>query len=129
MTRSNLDLRPERPNHVPVRRPDRRRQDRTRTGIARVVCRSTTADFADAVIVMTSNLGVREAQSKAVDFGEVNAATRSRTLAQDALKKAVPPALLNRIDAIAQFEPLTPDAITEIAEIEVVAAHGTFSEY
>ncbi|MFC0316516.1 AAA family ATPase [Gordonia phosphorivorans] len=84
--------------------------------------RGTTADFADAVIVMTSNLGVREAQSKAVGFGNVNTASRSRSLAQDALEKAMPPELLNRIDEIAQFEPLTPEAIAQIAEVEVAAA-------
>jgi MoxR-like ATPase len=84
--------------------------------------RGVTADFRDAVVVMTSNIGVRESNSKPIGFGVSAGAERSRALALDALKDTMPPELLNRIDEVAQFEALSPESITEIARVEVDGA-------
>ncbi|GED95962.1 AAA family ATPase [Gordonia crocea] len=81
--------------------------------------RGVTADFRDAVVVMTSNIGVREANSKPLGFGAAAGVERSRELALGALKDTMPPELLNRIDEVAQFEELSLAAITEIARDEV----------
>ncbi|WP_290705950.1 AAA family ATPase [Gordonia sp. UBA5067] len=84
--------------------------------------RGVTADFRDAVIVMTSNIGVQEANSRPLGFGTASSPERSRELALAALKGTMPPELLNRIDEVAQFAALSPQAIAEIARAEVDSA-------
>jgi len=80
--------------------------------------RGVTADFSDAVVVMTSNLGVQESQSKAVGFaGDGDQRSRDRLLA--VIKERMPPELLNRLDEIIVFNALSMEAITSIARSEM----------
>ncbi|HEX2879811.1 MAG TPA: ATP-dependent Clp protease ATP-binding subunit [Polyangiaceae bacterium] len=82
--------------------------------------RGRTVDFTNTVIVMTSNLGSGEAQSKAerrVGFGSVGP-SRDRGLEQRivaAARGALAPELYNRIDETLVFMPLTRDNVTQIA--------------
>jgi hypothetical protein len=87
--------------------------------------RGQTASFADAIIVMTSNLGAREASASPVGFGDRTEAGSIRQLA--VLKEQLAPELINRIDEIILFDPLPLDAIQEIAVAELAAAVARIS--
>jgi ATP-dependent Clp protease ATP-binding subunit ClpA len=80
--------------------------------------RGATADFSETVIVMTSNLGVQEAASRTIGFGEaVGQVDEARLLA--AIKERMAPELLNRVDQVIVFKPLGLPAIEEIARSEL----------
>ncbi|MDR2379227.1 MAG: AAA family ATPase [Bifidobacteriaceae bacterium] len=88
--------------------------------------RGVTADFAETVIVMTSNLGVEEAKSRAIGFGEsVGQVDDTRLLA--AVKERLAPELLNRVDHIVVFRTLDIEAIEEIARSELAALMARLS--
>jgi ATP-dependent Clp protease ATP-binding subunit ClpC len=80
-------------------------------------------DFKNTLIIMTSNIGVRQLK----DFGEgVGFATQSRNQNSDefgkaviekALKRTFSPEFLNRIDDVIIFNTLTKDHIFEIIDI------------
>ena len=80
-------------------------------------------DFKNTLIIMTSNIGVRQLK----DFGEgVGFATASRVQNQDeankaviekALKRTFSPEFLNRIDDVIIFNSLTKEHIFEIIDI------------
>jgi len=80
-------------------------------------------DFKNTLIIMTSNIGVRQLK----DFGEgVGFATAARTQNQDeankqviekALKKTFSPEFLNRIDDVVIFNSLTKEHIFKIIDI------------
>jgi ATP-dependent Clp protease ATP-binding subunit ClpC len=80
-------------------------------------------DFKNTLIIMTSNIGVRQLK----DFGAgVGFATQSRTQNQDEMNKAViekalkrtfSPEFLNRIDDVIIFNSLTKEHIFEIIDI------------
>ena len=80
-------------------------------------------DFKNTLIIMTSNIGVRQLK----DFGEgVGFATASRVLNADennkaviekALKRTFSPEFLNRIDDVVIFNSLTKENIFEIIDI------------
>ena len=82
------------------------------------------ADFSRSVIVMTSNLGSESFRRKRpIGFrsdDEVADLQSERT--QDAVKEAMPPELVNRLDAVIVFDALTPAAIREIASREIAVA-------
>lgn len=84
--------------------------------------RGLTADFANTVIVMTSNLGAAAAASPALGFGSPSASvTLGRQKIMSAVKEAMAPELINRIDEFVVFDPLSVDAIEQIAESELSA--------
>ncbi len=80
-------------------------------------------DFKNTLIIMTSNIGVRQLK----DFGQgvgfatnarVEAAeTHSKSVIQNALKKTFSPEFLNRIDDIVIFNSLTQEDIFKIIDI------------
>ena len=79
-------------------------------------------DFRNTVIIMTSNLGTEEFQRPA--FGFVPSSKPSRTekerqksAVEKALRQAFRPELLNRIDEIIVFDPLTEDDLKQIVEL------------
>lgn len=82
------------------------------------------ADFSRAVIVMTSNLGSENFRRRnPIGFHTADSAVAeasARTL--DAVKEAMPPELVNRLDAIVMFEPLSREVIREIAGREIASA-------
>jgi len=73
------------------------------------------ADFTHAVVVMTSNLGARNAPP--IGFGEDAAAVVADMRA--AIEAFFPPELFNRIDRIVGFWPLSPETARRIADKEL----------
>lgn len=82
------------------------------------------ADFSQAVIVMTSNLGSENFRRRhRIGFHTDDIATADLAdLTLDAVKQAMPPEFINRLDAVVVFNPLTPNVIREIAGREIEAA-------
>jgi ATP-dependent Clp protease ATP-binding subunit ClpA len=84
--------------------------------------RGLTADFANTVIVMTSNIGAAAAAGPGLGFGSSSgSADLGRQKIMSAVKEAMAPELINRIDEFVIFDPLTVDAIEQIAEHELAA--------
>ncbi len=82
-------------------------------------------DFKNTVIIMTSNIGVRQLQDfgTGVGFGTAskkdNKEEDSTKVIQTALKKAFSPEFLNRIDDMIVFNSLTRENIHSIIDIEL----------
>jgi len=82
-----------------------------------------TVSFKDAVVVMTSNIGVREVDAigKTIGFGDVSKITddkRNRAV-ELALKDKFKPEFLNRIDSIVYFKSLEKEHYMRIIDIEL----------
>ncbi len=81
------------------------------------------ASFKDAVIIMTSNIGVKEVEDikKTIGFGDVATITDEKKDAAltQALKKKFKPEFLNRIDAIINFKNLSKNNYMRIIDIEL----------
>ena len=82
-----------------------------------------TVSFKDAVIIMTSNVGVKEVSSvgKTIGFGDVAVITedKKKGALKSALKSKFKPEFLNRLDAIVYFKDLTKDDYKKIIELEL----------
>jgi ATP-dependent Clp protease ATP-binding subunit ClpA len=78
------------------------------------------ADFSNAVVIMTSNLGAESFQRGLVGFGQA-AATREAASRHftNAVRAALRPEMFNRIDRIVPFAPLDEATVLEIAEREI----------
>jgi ATP-dependent Clp protease ATP-binding subunit ClpC len=82
-------------------------------------------DFKNAIVIMTSNIGSRQLK----DFGQgvgfsttskqSQSAEFSRSVIENALKKAFAPEFLNRIDDVVIFDALDRDDIHKIIDIEL----------
>tara|TARA_R110001592_G_scaffold237306_13_gene496438 strand:+ start:8807 stop:11383 length:2577 start_codon:yes stop_codon:yes gene_type:complete len=91
-------------------------------------------DFSNTIIIMTSNIGVRQIS----DFGSgVGFSTSARKAAkeedakgviQNALKKTFAPEFLNRIDDVVLFNHLSQEDIFKIIEIELKDVKGRIEE-
>ena len=91
--------------------------------------RGVTADFREVVIVMTTNLGA-EVFSSTGTIGFVESASSARTDASsvlEVLRRTMRPELLNRIDEILVFSPLSPQAVSAIAQMRVHEAMATLA--
>lgn len=82
-----------------------------------------TATFKDAVIIMTSNVGVKtiKAVEDTIGFGDVSVLTedkRKKAFAE-ALKKKFKPEFLNRLDEIVYFMPLKKKDYLKIVDLEL----------
>jgi len=79
--------------------------------------------FKDAIIIMTSNLGVSEVKQveKTIGFGDVSKVTdeKQTKAVGDALKKKFKPEFLNRITATINFGSLTKKNYLEIIKLEL----------
>jgi len=77
--------------------------------------------FRETMIIMTSNIGVKEVASigKTVGFGDVGDASQDRTVKarEEALKKKFKPEFLNRIDDVVHFKKLERDDYMHILDI------------
>jgi ATP-dependent Clp protease ATP-binding subunit ClpC len=81
--------------------------------------RGGTVDARHAIWIMTSNIGTPEASRGSVGFRGDSAASSNTGTFQAALKRFFRPELLNRIDEVIVFNPLTPEALTEILELNL----------
>ena len=79
-------------------------------------------DFRNTAIIMTSNIGAREAQQGgALGFGSISDAEarnwdRLKTVIMDEAQRAFRPEFLNRIDEMAVFRPLSRESLMRIVE-------------
>ncbi len=90
-------------------------------------------DFKNTIIIMTSNIGVRQLK----DFGQgVGFATQarkdaadehSRSIIQNALKRTFSPEFLNRIDDVVIFNSLSKENIFKIIDITLKELHQRLS--
>ena len=82
-----------------------------------------TVSFKDSIIVMTSNVGVREIDgiNNTVGFGDVAKVTDDKKdkAIENALKKRFKPEFLNRIDEMVFFKNLTKKDYMSIIDIEL----------
>ena len=91
-------------------------------------------DFKNTIIIMTSNVGVRNLQDFGTGIGFVTAASieKQKELAADVLKKAISkqfaPEFINRLDDIVIFEQLAKDDIGKIVEIELADLYKRVEE-
>ena len=80
-----------------------------------------TVDFRNTLVIMTSNLGTADAGRQMMGFradGDSRRETeRMRASIEEALKRTFRPELLNRIDEIVIFDPLTKVQILEIVDL------------
>ena len=78
-----------------------------------------TVDFKNTVIIMTSNLGTEEFQHQAIGFSHRDEANeeRMRKAVESALKQTFRPELLNRIDDVIIFHPLSEENLKGIVDL------------
>src|SRR5690606_33971980 len=82
-------------------------------------------DFRNTIIIMTSNIGARQLKDfgQGVGFGTAARISQSdensRSIIENALKKAFAPEFLNRIDDVIVFNALEKEHIDLIIEIEL----------
>ena len=83
-------------------------------------------DFKNTIIIMTSNIGVRQLRDfgTGVGFSTNNAEAeldkdKARGVLQKALNKAFAPEFLNRVDDIIMFDNLDKEAIFKIIDVEL----------
>ncbi len=83
------------------------------------------ADFRNAVVIMTSNLGVESYKESAFGFGDIDAADWRAHFERE-VQRFVRPELLGRIDRIVPFRPLPLDVVRKIAirETELLKRRG-----
>lgn len=69
------------------------------------------ADFRNAVIIMTSNVGARDIERTSIGFESGSVGDEG-----EALKKTFTPEFRNRLDAIVRFAPLSRDSVSRVVE-------------
>ena len=78
------------------------------------------ADFKNAIIIMTSNMGSHIIQEKFENNDDLHSATEaSRVEVLSLLKKTIRPEFLNRIDDIIMFTPLSESNIKAIVRLQI----------
>ena len=73
-------------------------------------------DFRHVVLLMTSNIGVRDLQRRSVGFGGADGTDRARPDADREFKQLFSPEFRNRLDAKIAFRPLDPDVMHHIVD-------------
>jgi len=78
-----------------------------------------TVNFKNTVVIMTSNLGTEEFQRQAIGFGHRDETDeqRMRETIEGALKQTFRPELLNRIDDVIIFHPLTEEHLKSVVDL------------
>ncbi len=81
--------------------------------------RGRTVSFKNTIIIMTSNIGANEIkQHKKLGFGDAEEERRSeKEIYMDSLKRRFKPELINRIDVICIFEPLSKQNLVDITNV------------
>jgi ATP-dependent Clp protease ATP-binding subunit ClpC len=91
-------------------------------------------DFKNTIIIMTSNIGARQLKDfgQGVGFGTAARTAQvdqdSKSVIENALKKAFAPEFLNRIDDVIVFNPLEQKDIDLIIEIELKKLLGRINQ-
>lgn len=80
----------------------------------------TTVNFKNVIVIMTSNIGVKQANERGGGIGfTANADANKRSIIEKCLKSKFSPEFLNRIDKIIHFNTLTDDNIHTIVGLEL----------
>lgn len=79
------------------------------------------ADFRNAIIIMTSNLGVESFRAHGMGFGD--SASSIREHFERELRQFVRPELLGRIDRLVPFQPLSLPVVQQIVSREMAAVN------
>jgi len=89
-----------------------------------------TVDFRNTVVLMTSNLGTKEFQRGGIGFlrKEEGDEQKMRTDMESALKKNLLPELLNRIDDVIIFHPLTEEHLKSIVDLLIQEVERRLAE-
>ncbi len=69
-------------------------------------------DFRNVIVIMTTNAGAFESEQNSVGFSEQDSSTDGF----DALKRVFTPEFRNRLDAIIQFQKLTPENVKAVVD-------------
>lgn len=69
------------------------------------------ADFRNAILIMTSNVGSRDIERRSLGLGEAGA---SESKASKAVETYFTPEFRNRLDAIVYFKPLDPSTMSQV---------------
>jgi ATP-dependent Clp protease ATP-binding subunit ClpA len=94
------------------------------------------ADFRQVVLIMTSNAGSREMSAGSIGFGDAGTErhgldTRQRaaqTRSKAAIERVFSPEFRNRLDAIVNFQPLTPDVMETIVDKFIIQLEEQLAE-
>jgi ATP-dependent Clp protease ATP-binding subunit ClpA len=94
------------------------------------------ADFRQVVLIMTSNAGSREMSAGSIGFGDAGTErhgldTRQRTAqtrSKAAIERVFSPEFRNRLDAIVNFQPLTPDVMETIVDKFIIQLEEQLAE-
>ena len=97
-------------------------------------------DFTNTVIIMTTNLGSKEIQAKlngdTIGFADpnidkddvsVNNADIEK-ISRDAIEKFFPPEIVNRVDGVYPFFPLTKDEVVKILDLRIADVQKNLRE-
>jgi len=91
--------------------------------------------FRDAILIFTSNLGAKEMSSQMGDnkigFGNREAETDRVALEKIAIKafeKHFPPELVNRIDKMVVFHPLSADGLAKVLAVKLAEANEQYAD-
>ena len=80
-----------------------------------------TVDFTNTIVIMTSNIGIDEAEQDAIGFirdvKEKDTGERLRASLNDSLKKSFRPEFLNRVDEIVVFDTIDQENLLQIVDI------------
>jgi ATP-dependent Clp protease ATP-binding subunit ClpA len=79
-------------------------------------------DFANTIIIMTSNLGAREMANRGIGFASVDEEkdqVRLEKVALSAAKAKFSPEFMNRLQHIVMFQTLTKEQIEQVLDIEL----------
>lgn len=80
------------------------------------------ANFKNAIIIMTSNIGsdlIRENFARLTDVNEEEVVEKTKGVVYELLKQSVRPEFLNRIDEVIMFKPLSRRDIGKIVELQI----------
>ena len=81
-----------------------------------------TADFRNTIVIMTSNVGSREAKffARSAGFaGLTDGQERSEGIVRKAMERTFSPEFLGRLDGTIAFEPLSEASLVEIVSLEL----------
>ena len=87
-----------------------------------------TVDFKNTVVVMTSNIGSQWARPPGFGKGEDTSFERMRERMLEDLRRTFRPELLNRIDEVVVFRPLTRDQIKLIVDLMIKKLQDRLAE-
>jgi ATP-dependent Clp protease ATP-binding subunit ClpA len=82
------------------------------------------ADFRNVVLVMTSNAGATEMSRASIGFTSQDHSSDG----MEAIKKTFTPEFRNRLDAIVQFDPLSPDVIHHVVDKFIFDLEGKMAQ-